>query len=89
MVHGHNYDVKTDNWAIGVLTYEFLVGKAPFETSSKVQTLNSIKKGEVKFPNFVSAEARDFVNKLLVLDPTGRMSLDEAMAHVFITKHEK
>ena len=89
MVQGHNYDAKTDNWAIGVLTYEFLVGKAPFETSSKMQTLNSIKKGEVKFPGTLSVEAKDFIMRLLVLDPATRMPLDDAIRHPFITNHEK
>lgn len=35
MVEGKIYDKKTDNWSIGVLCYELLVGKAPFENNFK------------------------------------------------------
>lgn len=87
MAHGDNYDCKTDNWAIGVLSYEFLVGRPPFETKSTVGTLESIKKGELNFPNHLSNEARDFISRLLVNDPNGRMSLEQAIRHPFVLKH--
>lgn len=31
MIEGKEHDEKVDHWALGVLTYEFLVGSAPFE----------------------------------------------------------
>lgn len=30
IAEGKNYDLKSDNWAIGILTYELLVGCTPF-----------------------------------------------------------
>ncbi|KIH68673.1 hypothetical protein ANCDUO_00982 [Ancylostoma duodenale] len=33
---------KVDNWAIGVLLHEMLVGKPPFEYSDQSQTLQAI-----------------------------------------------
>ena len=89
MAHGTQYDFKTDNWAIGVLAYEFLVGKAPFETKSRGLTLDGIKKGEILYPSFLSEEAKDFVNRLLVTDPQVRMELREAVQHGFIRRYNK
>jgi len=89
MAHGTQYDFKTDNWAIGVLTYEFLVGKAPFETKSRGLTLDGIKKGEIVYPSFLSADAKDFINRLLVTDPQVRMELVQAMQHPFIRRFNK
>lgn len=87
MAKGSDYDMKLDNWAIGVLTYEFLTGKPPFESNSQAPNkLDSIKKGEIKFPNFVSWEAKDFISKLLEIDPTRRIDLRTAVAHPFIAK---
>ncbi|KIH52930.1 hypothetical protein ANCDUO_16958 [Ancylostoma duodenale] len=34
--------LQVDNWAIGVLLYEMLVGKPPFEYSDQSQTLQAI-----------------------------------------------
>ena len=43
MVNGEQYDEKIDNWGIGVLTFELLTGKPPFEASSMADTLKNIK----------------------------------------------
>ena len=43
------YDEKIDNWAIGILTYELLVGHPPFGQDNKTQ---------IQFPSFVSNVAR-------------------------------
>jgi serine/threonine protein kinase len=34
MVEGRDHTERVDHWALGVLCYEFLVGKPPFEESS-------------------------------------------------------
>jgi serine/threonine protein kinase len=87
MVQGENYNFRTDNWSIGVLTYEFLVGKPPFEKKSRMDTLNSIITADIQYPEDLSGDAKDFINKLLQLDPDSRLHLREALQHPFITKH--
>jgi serine/threonine protein kinase len=34
MIEGQTHDEKVDLWSLGVLTFEFLVGKPPFEASA-------------------------------------------------------
>lgn len=60
------YDEKVDLWSLGVLTYEFLVGEAPFE-DTPVMTQRRIARGEMTIPSFVSAEARDLIKKVRTL----------------------
>ncbi|KAK3082205.1 Serine/threonine-protein kinase ark1 [Coniosporium uncinatum] len=80
------YSEKVDLWSLGVLTYEFLVGEAPFE-DTPVQTQRRIARGEMTIPGFISPEARDLIKRLLVLDPEKRIPLEEVEKHPWIIKH--
>ena len=40
--------MKVDLWSLGVLCYEFLVGKPPFEAENDSQTYNKILEVENK-----------------------------------------
>ena len=73
-----------DLWSLGVLTYEFLVGKPPFEAESNNETYKRITKVDVKFPNHVSTEAKDMISRLLRKVPSQRLSLAEVMDHPWI-----
>lgn len=57
------YNEKVDLWSLGVLTYEFLVGEAPFE-DTQVMTRRKIVRGEYTVPSFVSAEAKDLIKRV-------------------------
>ncbi|KAJ5668828.1 Serine/threonine-protein kinase ark1 [Penicillium macrosclerotiorum] len=80
------YSEKVDLWSLGVLTYEFLVGEAPFE-DTPIMTRRRITKGDMSVPSFVSPEAKDLIKRLLVLDPEKRIPLDEIQRHPWIVKH--
>ncbi|KAF2260750.1 kinase-like protein [Lojkania enalia] len=80
------YSEKVDLWSLGVLTYEFLVGEAPFE-DTQVMTQRKITRGEYTVPEFVSLEAKDLIKKLLVLDPEKRIALEDIEKHPWILKH--
>ncbi|WYZ40530.1 hypothetical protein EsH8_IV_000871 [Colletotrichum jinshuiense] len=80
------YNEKVDLWSLGVLTYEFLVGEAPFE-DTPVMTQRRIARADMSVPSFVSPEAKDLIKKLLVLDPEKRIPLEQVQTHPWIVKH--
>ncbi|KAF5677882.1 aur kinase [Fusarium heterosporum] len=80
------YNEKVDLWSLGVLTYEFLVGEAPFE-DTPVMTQRRIARADMSIPTWVSAEATDLIKKLLVLDPEKRIPLEQIQQHPWIIKH--
>jgi aurora kinase len=80
------YNEKVDLWCLGVLTYEFLVGEAPFE-DTPVMTHRRILRADMSIPSFVSPEATDLIKKLLVLNPEKRIPLDQVQSHPWILKH--
>ena len=61
---GHKqYQYQVDNWCVGVLGYELLAGRAPFEgtddeTKSKIANIN------YKFPDYFSQPARRFIDNV-------------------------
>lgn len=57
------YNEKVDLWSLGVLTYEFLVGEAPFE-DTPVMTQRRIARADMQIPKFVSAEAADLIKRV-------------------------
>ena len=65
MVEGKDHDDKVDLWSLGVLCYEFLVGSPPFEDSTSYKaTYKRIAKVDLKFPDYVTAGARDLISKV-------------------------
>jgi len=87
MIEGNTHDDKVDLWSLGVLTYEFLVGKPPFEAENNNETYRRITKVDLKFPAHVSEGARDIITQLLRKDPNQRISLDKCLEHPWILEH--
>ena len=65
------YNEKVDLWSLGVLTYEFLVGEAPFE-DTPVMTQRRIARGEMTVPKFVSPEAKDLIERVSLFPAESR-----------------
>lgn len=87
IVQGSIYDERVDYWALGVLIYEFLVGKAPFETPTEYQTVRLIQGAAVTFPPTVSDDAKDVITKLLQKNPADRITLDQVLVHPWLEKN--
>ncbi|KAL1407950.1 spindle assembly checkpoint kinase [Vanrija albida] len=87
MVLGQPHGRAIDIWALGVLTYELVVGREPFEADTRGGPRlvhMRICKCDVRFPGHVSPEAQDFVMALLRLKPDDRMPLDRVPSHAWI-----
>jgi len=89
MIDGKMHDEKVDLWSIGVLCYEFLVGKPPFETESHDETYKLISSVKYDFPSYVPAGARDLISKLLKKKPEDRLALTEVLKHPWILENAK
>ncbi|KAL7714641.1 Aurora kinase [Entamoeba marina] len=81
------YDGSIDLWCLGVLTYELTTGEPPFQSYSKEETFRKACSLTYTFPSFLSADCKDFIQRLIKYDPSQRMSLKECMNHPWITKN--
>jgi Protein kinase domain len=86
MIENKEHDHSVDIWALGVLTYEFLCGSPPFEAEGHSETYRRIVKVDLRFPPFVTTEARDFISRLLRKDPRQRMPLEKVKTHPWIVR---
>ena len=47
--YGEKYDKKVDWWALGILTYEMLTGRPPYNSRDEDELTHKIKTGEPRF----------------------------------------
>jgi len=83
------YGTSVDIWSIGVITYVLLCGYPPFYGESQFQQFKMIVKGQYEFPpnewNTVSDEAKNFIARILVVNPQERATSEECLEDPFIT----
>ncbi|KAL7682015.1 putative protein kinase [Plasmopara halstedii] len=80
------YGTSVDMWSFGVLTYLLLCGRLPFAASTKLrpnQTIQAFYK--LTFPkkywHGVSPVAIDFLERVMVINPSTRLTAMEALNH--------
>lgn len=74
------YDHRSDVWAIGVVLYELLTLKHPFNASDMKGLMQRILKVQYDpIPTIYSVEMRNLIPKLLVKDPSRRIRLSEIL----------
>jgi serine/threonine protein kinase len=84
MVRNTKYRSQVDVWGLGVLLYEFMIGKPPFEDSSEKGTYKKIKNTTPAFPPHITKEAKDLICRLLNKNPSERLTLEECLQHPWV-----
>jgi len=79
------YGGATDNWSIGILTFELLTGQLPYVRNHIGSMMDSTSFGDISYPDYISKEALGFISGLLNPDPVRRTTLREAASHPWIT----
>lgn len=82
------YTNAVDMWALGVISYILLSGTMPFEDDNRMRLYRQILKGKYSFTGepwpSVSNLAKDFVERILTVDPAQRLSAGQALKHPWI-----
>ncbi|KAK4882006.1 hypothetical protein RN001_005325 [Aquatica leii] len=88
MVEGKLYGKYVDNWCLGILCYEFLVGNPPFESKSNDETYARIQNVDIHYPAHVPPGAIDLISKLLRKTSQTRITLTDVMHHPWIINNK-
>jgi calcium-dependent protein kinase len=84
-----DYDSQCDLWSLGVIVFMLLAGYPPFEGAQE-EVLEKIRMGRYKMKenrwDRISSLGKDFVTKLLIVDPQERLTAGQALAHPWISQ---
>jgi len=87
------YTEKCDLWSLGVITYILLCGYPPFSYPNASLLYKAIGEGDFHYVedewSHISMQARDLINKLLVVDPEKRLSASEVLEHPWLNVQEE
>mmetsp|Transcript_2500 Transcript_2500/g.3824 ORF Transcript_2500/g.3824 Transcript_2500/m.3824 type:complete len:390 (-) Transcript_2500:229-1398(-) len=85
------YDKSCDLWSLGVIAYIMLCGYPPFNGESNQEVCDAVRRGKLRFQakywKGVSREAKDFIRRLLCVNPRKRMTVEDALNHPWMVKH--
>ena len=82
---GHNE--KADIWCIGVLLFELMTGKVPFDGNDYTTVKCNIMKLNISWPSDIDPEVKDLISKILKKNPNDRLSIEKILSHSFFTKY--
>ncbi|XP_063388479.1 phosphorylase b kinase gamma catalytic chain, liver/testis isoform isoform X3 [Cydia fagiglandana] len=81
------YGMEVDIWACGVIMFTLLVGCPPFWHRKQMVMLRNIMEGKYSFtsPEWadISDDPKDLIRRLLVVEPSQRLPIEDALSHPF------
>jgi calcium-dependent protein kinase len=82
------YGKEVDLWSIGVIAYFLLTHLMPFNANSNEEVFKKIQSGIFAYPKWaktgISEQAKDFIERLLIVNPKKRMNAKQALSHEWI-----
>jgi len=90
ILDGQGYDGRrADIWSMGVCLFVMTTGTLPFRAKSLPDLFAMIREGNYKrLPSGLSSSFIDLISKILVIDPSKRLSLREIQQHEWMLDAE-
>ncbi|OMJ92792.1 hypothetical protein SteCoe_4429 [Stentor coeruleus] len=86
----NHYNYKIDIWSLGVVAYEIIFGKPPFQCF-KLEELRQLQRKQILFPEsiIIEEEAKDVIRAMLTYDPDQRFDYDQLLQMPFFIEEDK
>ena len=84
VMKGFNHTGSVDYFAVGIITYELMMGKRPYVGKSRKEIKEQMMSKQIyvdieMIPSYWSEEAADFINKLLIRKDIKRLGFDNEL----------
>jgi 5'-AMP-activated protein kinase catalytic alpha subunit len=90
MVSGRKYEgFLIDIWSTGIILFAMLCGYLPFEDPDNEILFKKIYQCDVEYPDDLSDDSVDLMNKILVNDPEERITIPDIKEHPFYLKGKR
>ncbi|KAH7108311.1 Pkinase-domain-containing protein [Auriculariales sp. MPI-PUGE-AT-0066] len=86
IVCGKHYEgAPSDIWSCGVILFALLSGRLPFDDKDIHVLLRKVKHGQYEMsPQIAHPAAIDLIRRMLIVNPTDRIAMDEILSHPFM-----
>lgn len=88
MIKQKGHTKSLDIWNLGILFFELLTGRPPFEGKNQQELFQNVLNFKIRWPKGFSGVAKDLVTKLLKTDPEQRIQLAEILEHPWFQAHK-
>jgi serine/threonine protein kinase len=78
VLKGDAYNYMVDWWLLGCVAFDMLTGSPPFTGNNNKKIMDKIVQSKrfLKFPYYLSLDAKEFLRKLLQANPEKRLDID-------------
>ncbi|CAG9332246.1 unnamed protein product [Blepharisma stoltei] len=87
MIERKGHGINLDLWNLGVLLFEMLVGRAPFQSNTQAELFDKIRAAKIGFPKNFPLLAKDLVKRLLNPNPDLRITITKLLEHPWMKQH--
>ncbi len=93
IIQGSGYGMEIDIWSLGIIVYILLCGYPPFHEGDENREVQRSLKGHFEFysPEWdtISQEAKDLIKKMIVVEPSRRITAKQALEHPWFAKEHQ